>query len=219
MHDLLKIEELKNWKRVGCLILVIGALQFIILTFTAMIFYPGGYSFVNNYFSHLGYKEVAGEPNTISHALFLIATVVAGFGLIPFWIIIQTLFTKTRTMNITSVIGTLLGVISAPFLIGLGIFSADTHPNEHGFTTMVFFLLFAAAIAVYSIAMFFNDDYPSIYGSVGVAFSIVIVLFVFGVFTLINVLMQKIIVYGFILWTVFQVTNVWKAVGPKKPNE
>lgn len=59
MVDFLKLEELKNWKRLGCLLAVIGAVQFIVLSSVAMIFYPGGYSIMDNYLSHLGQIEVA----------------------------------------------------------------------------------------------------------------------------------------------------------------
>jgi hypothetical protein len=45
MKKILKLEDLKSWKRVACLISVIGGLQFIIITIIAMIFYSGGYVF------------------------------------------------------------------------------------------------------------------------------------------------------------------------------
>ncbi len=212
MIDFLKLEELKNWKRLGCLLAVIGAVQFMVLSSVAMIFYPGGYSIMDNYLSHLGQIEVAGESNTISYVLWVVATVVAGLILIPFWIVLRTLFTKTRGNRI-SLIGTSLGVVSGPFLIGIGIFSMSTHASAHGLATIVFFLLFAAAIAVYSVAILFNEEYPNMYSFVGVVFSILIVLFVGGAFAAIDVLMQKIIVYGFVVWVLFQVTKVWPAVG------
>ena len=37
----LNIEDLKSWKRLACLIAVIGTLQMIALTLIAMILYPG----------------------------------------------------------------------------------------------------------------------------------------------------------------------------------
>jgi len=203
-----------NWKQIGCLITVIGALQFMIMSSLAMVFYPGGYSVFNDYLSHLGLTKVNGGSNTISFWLWIIATNVAGLTLIPFWLVINTLFTKTRTEHVLSSIGMVLGVISGPFLMGIGIFPADTRPDAHEISTIIFFLLFAIAIAIYSIAILYNTDYPNLYAYVGVIFSIVIVLFIGEVFAPINVAMQKIIVYGFVLWVVFQVTKVWDAVSP-----
>lgn len=212
MKRLLKKGDIWSWKQIGCIIAVIGALQFIIMSSLAMIFYPGGYSFFNDYLSHLGQTEVDGEPNTISFWLWIFATNVAGLTLIPIWFVIKTLFTKKRTETILSMFGTVLGVISGPFLMAIGVFPADTRPDEHGIVTTIFFLLFAMAIAIYSIAILYNADYPNPYAYVGVIFSIVIVLFIGGLFAPINVAMQKIIVYGFVLWVVFQVTKVWDSV-------
>ena len=211
MVNLITMDDLKDWKRLGCILAVIGAIQFILFTFIAIIFYPGGYSMMDNFLSHLGQTEVNGESNSISYFFWTIATIIAGLALIPFWLVIQTLFTKTRGKRL-SIIGTGFGAVSSPFLMGVGIFSTSTHTDAHGIVTLIFFLLFAASIATYSGAILLNKEYPDMYAYVGVAFSILIVLFVGGIFSSIDVLMQKIIVFGFIIWVLFQVTKVWSVV-------
>lgn len=210
MLGFIKKEDLKNWKRLSCLFGWFGAIQFIAVTLIAMLFFPGGYNFFTHYFSHLGLTEVMGVPNPISRALFVIAGVLAGAALVPFWIVLTTLFSKPLIARIISLVGSICGLISSPFLMALVIYPADIYGHEHGISTMIFFLLFAAAIFIYSIAMLFKKDYPKIYALIGIIFSIIIVMFIYGFFAAISVAMQKIVVYCFCLWTTFQGIKVWK---------
>ncbi len=209
------MEKIKSWKQFACIIALIGGIQFIIVTFIAMLLYPDGYSFVDHYISYLGAtRTVKGSPNTIPRILFIIASVVAGISLIPFWIVITTLFLDSPLMKYVSFLGSILGLISSPFLMALAIFAMDTHGPEHSITTRIFFLLFAAAIMTYSIGILLNPGYQNYFSFVGIGFSIIIVLFIYGYFRIINVIMQKIIVYGFIAWVLFQIINIWKEVSP-----
>ncbi|HEY0088466.1 MAG TPA: DUF998 domain-containing protein [Candidatus Lokiarchaeia archaeon] len=206
------IEDLKSWKKLSCLTIVLGGLFFIIITIIAMLFYPGGYSFFYNYFSDLGAsKSVKNhEPHPVSSLLFLIACVVVGVSLIPFWIVVTTLFNDKSITKYLSYIGSIFGFISSPSLIAIGIFPTDTASLEHLISSRFFFLSFAAAITIYSIAILLNDDYQKMYAFVGFIFSIFIVLFIFRVFAIINPLAQKIIVYGFVAWAFLQITKIWK---------
>ena len=207
-------ESLKSWKRLACLIAVIGTLQMIALTLIAMILYPDGYSFSYHYFSHLGLTHTPnGSDNTVCQILFIIALVGAAIALIPFWVVMTTIFSDLEGVKFLSYFGSILGLLSSPFLIGIAIFPGDTHGALHSISARNFFLLFAIAILVYSIAIFFNKDYQNIYAIVGIIFSIIIVLFIFRFFSAINPIMQKTIIYGFCLWGAFQITKIWKEVG------
>ncbi|TFG06237.1 MAG: DUF998 domain-containing protein [Promethearchaeota archaeon] len=208
----LKFEDLKSWKRLSCLIAVFGGVFFIITTIIAMIFYPGGYDFINHYFSNLGATKTLGtrQPNPISSFLFLLSCVIAGLSLIPFWIALTTLFSGKLITKIISYIGSIFGIIACPLLMGVGIFPTDTARVEHVFSARFFFLAFAAAILIYSIAILMNDDYQNIYSFIGIIFSVFIVLFIFRVLDLINPLAQKIIVYGFVAWALIQIMKIWK---------
>ena len=210
----LNLESLKSWKRVACVITIIGTLQMIVLTFIAMILYPDGYSFADHYFSHLGLTRTPnGSDNTVCMILFIIALTGAAIGLIPFWIVMTTIFSELEGIKYLSYLGSFLGLLSSPFLIGVAIFPGDTQGALHSLSTRNFFLLFAIAILIYSIAIFFNKDYQNIYAVMGIIFSIVIVLFIFRFFSAIGPIMQKTIIYGFCLWGAFQITKIWKEVG------
>jgi hypothetical membrane protein len=87
--------------------ILIWGLQFIVVTFIAMFFYPDGYSFTENYLSHLGntINIRTGSPNDVSRFLFVMACIVAGACLIPFWIVLATLFTESNLMRVLSLFG------------------------------------------------------------------------------------------------------------------
>ncbi|MBD3256192.1 MAG: DUF998 domain-containing protein [Candidatus Lokiarchaeota archaeon] len=208
----LKIKDLKSWKRISCLIAIFGGLFFLITTIIAMIIYPGGYSFTNYYFSNLGTSKTVGtsEPNPIASVLFLLACVIAGLSLIPFWVALTSVFSRKPSTKFLSYIGSILGIISSPLLMAIGIFPGDTAHAEHTFSARFFFLAFAITIMLYSVAIIINEQYLNIYSYLGIIFSIFIVLFLFRIFDLINPLVQKIIVYGFMVWVLIQITKIWK---------
>lgn len=209
------LEDLKSWKRLSCIISVIGALQFIFVSFIGMLFYPDGYEFLGHYLSDLGTTVSRnGLPNMASRILFLISCTWAGISLIPFWIVMPTLFLQNKIAKYLSFAGSILGLMSSPLLALISFYAVDVYPEEHGVVTMFFFLFFAIAIIIYSVAILLNSDYENIYGIVGVIFSIIIVLFIYGYFSPYNVLMQKVVVYGFCLWASFQATKIWKEVKP-----
>ncbi|MHA1658402.1 MAG: hypothetical protein ACTSUT_04675 [Promethearchaeota archaeon] len=209
------LEDLKSWKRLSCIISVIGALQFIFVSFIGMLFYPDGYEFLGHYLSDLGTTVSRnGLSNMTSRVFFVIACTWAGISLITFWIVMPTLFLQTKIAKYLSFAGSILGVMSSPLLALISFYAADVYLDEHIWVTMYFFLFFAMAIMIYSVAILLNNDYENIYGIVGVIFSIIIVLFIFGYFSPYNVLMQKVVVYGFCLWTSFQATKIWKDVRP-----
>jgi len=194
---------------------VLGGFQFIVVTFIAMLFYPDGYSFTENYFSHLGTTvTLRGKPNNVSSFLFLIACVITGAILIPFWIVITTLFSDKKITKYMSLLGSTMGVVSSPFLMGIAIFPGDTQYELHLLSTRAFFLLFAFAIVVYSVAILLNRNYQNFYAYIGIFFFIIIVLFIFRFFASIGAIMQKIIVYSFISWSAIQIVKVWKGSSP-----
>ena len=208
----LKLDDLKSWKRMSCLIALIGMLSFIIITFIAMIFYYDGYSFTEDFISYLGTTNNVrtGSDNTISRYLFIIACVIAGASLIPFWIVMTTLFDDNKLTKLSSYFGSLLGLGSCPFLMGIGIFPGDTQYSLHAYSARGFYILFPAAILVYSFAILLQKDYHNSYSFVGFAFCVVMALFLSGFLNQIAPILQKIVTYGFFIWVAFQITKIWK---------
>jgi hypothetical membrane protein len=199
-----------SWKRTSAYLGILGGIIFIIVTFIAMLTYPGGYSFLDNYFSELGLTVTNGQPSMLNYVLFTIACTSAAVCLIPFLFAMRTVFTENGLLKGLSWIGTILGVAAAPNLSALSLFAGDVYPAQHGLTTMLFFLLITLGILVYSIAILLNKNYRNFYALIG--FIVVVICFLhvgaffsselsmyFG-----TALWQKLSVYALILWSVFQ---------------
>jgi hypothetical membrane protein len=195
--------KLMNWKRIGAWCGILAGMQFVIITFILMAFYPEGYSFMDIPFSALGLLVTRGYATPMNWFMFATATTLAGALSIPFWISIRTLFTETTPLKALSGIGTILGLVAGPLLAGIGIFAGDVYPAQHGFSTIYFFLLFSSAIIIYSIAILLNKDYENVYALIGIIVAIICYTHVlvpgFG-----NAAMQKIAVYSLVLYSVFQ---------------
>jgi hypothetical membrane protein len=190
-----------NLKRIGAICGILGGVLFVIITFANMLVYPGGYSFFENYFSQLGLLEVGGQPNLLGYVLFSAACTSAAVCSIPFWLSIRLEFTSTAIVRYSGYLGTLLGLVAAPFLSALALFAADVYPYEHGMSTLIFFLCYTFAIIVYSVATLFNREYNNLYSLAGFAVPVI----VFGhIFFIGTALMQKLAVYSLILWSAVQ---------------
>jgi hypothetical membrane protein len=158
-----------NICRLACIVTVFGVLQFLLLTFVAAFFYPGGYDYFGYYFSDLG-AEIAknGEPNSISATLFSVALTIVALALIPFWLILRSIFTESRVGRVLSTLGSILGLTSSPFIIGVALFPIDTQLDTHILTTLIFFSLFVLSTILYSIATILNQKYSNYFGLVGI---------------------------------------------------
>jgi len=203
--------NIKNGCRLACMVTVFGVIQFFLLTFLAALVYPGGFDYFRYYFSDLGAVVAKnGEPNSISSTLFPVTLIVVALALIPFWLIIHSLFTESRVEKVLSILGSALGLISFPFLIGVASFPIDTQLETHILLTLIFFSLFVLAALLYSIATILNRNYPNYFGLVG------LVLFAISLVTLIDPLaphvpfLQTIVLYGYFIWVLIQTFLVWR---------
>ncbi|MBD3253949.1 MAG: hypothetical protein GF383_02600, partial [Candidatus Lokiarchaeota archaeon] len=121
--------SLKDWKIRSFYFEFIGCIQYIILIFTAMFFYPGGtekypnapgYSFWANSLSDLGRTvSYSGQINAISMILFSVALFIWAFSLIPFFIYLTYSVSETDLQRNISYIGQISGVIAGIGLIGI----------------------------------------------------------------------------------------------------
>lgn len=198
-----------SWKRLSAFLGIIGGIIFVIVTFIAMLTYPGGYSFLEDYFSELGLTITNGTPSMLNYVLFVIACSSPALCLIPFLLVMQTVFTETKLLSVLSWIGTILGLAAAPNLAFLAIFAGDVQPALHGTTTLLFFLLITLGILIYSVAILLNKNYPNIYAVIGFIVVLVCFLHIGAFFSSIfdlfgTALWQKASVYALILWSAFQ---------------
>ena len=198
--------EIKNIGRLACIVTVFGVVQFIFLTFLAALFYPEGFDFFGYYFSDLGAAVAKnGEPNSISSVLFPATLILVALALVPFWLVIYSLFKESRVEKVLSILGSALGLISAPFIIGVALFPIDTQLETHILLTLTFFSLFVLATLLYSIAIILNRNYPNYFGIVGlVLFAISLVIIIDPLAPYVAFL-QTIVIYGYFVWVLIPI--------------
>ena len=189
---------------------MVGCIQFVLLTFIAMLFYPGGthdnpaapgYSFFNNFFSDLGLTvSPSGETSTVSFFLFTLSLTLAGLAIILFFLASPALF-KNTPGRIPSLLGSIVGVLSGLFYIGIAFTPADLHLEWHGNFVLLAFSSFLLVVILYTLAIFLNKDYPNRYAYVYLVFAVLLAAYLWLLFAgpsdiRIQATGQKVIVYA-----------------------
>lgn len=205
--------------RLASIVTIFGVVQFLLMTFLAGFFYPGGYDYFRYYFSDLGAVTARnGEPNSISSTLFFVTLTVNALALIPFWIIIRSLFTESKVEKVLSRLGSAFGLLSSPFIIGVAIFPIDTQLETHVLVTLAFFLLFTVATLLYSVAIILNQKYPKHLGIVGLAlFGISLVIYMNPLAPYVA-FFQNILAYGYFIWILIPIYLLWPLLVPENSN-
>lgn len=155
---------------------------FVLLTVAAMFTYPGGtytdsttvgYNFFHNFFSDLGRVTAPnGEPNTVSLILFFSGLILTGIALVFFFLAFRNFFKTGLTGNILSLIGTISGVASGLFFIGIACAPYDLFLDIHYQFVFWAFRTFFVAVGIYAYLIFRQDVYPRRYGWIFAAFAI-----------------------------------------------
>lgn len=192
------------------LLVIFGVVQFFLLTSFAAFFYPGGYDYFGYYFSDLGALVAKnGEPNTVSSMLFSVALVIIALSLIPFWLKLRSIFTESRIEKSLSTLGSIFGLFSSPFIIGVALFPIDTQLDIHFIVTMMFFSLFVASTLLYSVVIFLNANCSNYFGLFGIILFIISLIIFIDPLAQHVALLQTIVTYGYFIWVLLQSTLFW----------
>jgi len=222
--------NLKDWKANSCIFIIIGGMQFIVLTILAMFFYTGGtnvdssspgYNFWYNFFSDLGMtKSHSGKSNIISYVLFTIALTIVGVSIIPFLLTLASFYIRASMMQkLLSIIATIIGIISAICFIGIAFSPADLYLEAHGNFVRLAFFSILIVVLIYSFLLITDKNYPNKYAFVFVIASgficyLVILQFLNVPYNTptglaLRVVSQKIVVYSSIISFSIQGYGVW----------
>ena len=211
--------KLKHWALFAP---VIGSSLFVILTIIAMFTFAGGnafepsspgYSFINNFFSDLGrVTGFSGSSNIVSSILFLLAATFCGLFMIPYFVVIPSLFKSNKINYILMIIGSILGFIAAIGYIGIGFTPWDK--SEASLSAHMFFVYLAfpttlPVVICYVSAFLREKEFPRmlsyVYITMGIILAVYLYLLFFGpsadteIGRIIQVVGQKVIVYAEIL--------------------
>jgi hypothetical membrane protein len=203
-------------RRLVSIFTIFGSLQFFLVTLIAAFVYPGGYNNFKYFLSDLGrVVAINGEPNTISSMLFVLTIMITSFTLVPFWLILRTLFTNSTIEKGLSSLGSIAGLTAIPLLIGAALFPTDTQFEVHKFLARFFFFFFTIAILIYSIAILINQKYSNSSTIIGLLIFLLSILFAIRIFGEFQALVQKIVIYSYIFWACVQVFYIWPPLKPK----
>jgi len=162
-----------NRKKNAYDLVIVGNVQFIILTIIAMFFYKGGtyidistpgYSFWYNYFSDLG-RTIAhsGIPNVISWILFTVTLSLWGIFQIPFYFAFPNFFSRSITLKIFSYIGSILGMFTGVCYVGVAFTPSNLLDDLHDvFVFLGFGSVFLSNI-LYSVVIYLDNKYSNFY--------------------------------------------------------
>ena len=192
-----------------------GCVFFIIISITAMFFYPGGtmvdsstigYIFHQNVLSDLGITiSHSGESNLVSHALFSLAATVAGIGLIPFFITMPKYFKSNKWEKYISIIMSSFACFFALTYIGIAASPANLFNDLHLICVALSFLGTFPVILGYTVLMFLKKGIPRYLCYVFLFFTIISIAYIISGFVALNLsgetqlvfaaISQKIIIY------------------------
>ncbi|MCP5100827.1 MAG: hypothetical protein GY943_35195 [Chloroflexi bacterium] len=171
---------MRVWKRPYAVVMV-GCIQFLLLTIIAMLLYPGGvwgnettvgYNFFQNFFSDLGLiTALNGVPNTPSTILFVVALTVAGLSLILFFLTFPRFFTHTPILKWICRLAALVGVWAGVSYIGIAATPADLFLDAHVKFVYHAFVALPISVTLFAIVILFTPSYPNKYAYVMLLFA------------------------------------------------
>jgi hypothetical protein len=176
------------WQKLAFKLSIWGGSLFVLLTFAAMLVFPGGtltdpatkgYSFFENFFSELGFLTTeSGATNYWAAPLFFVAMNLAGASLIIFSLAFRQFFLENTRLRWLSGMGMVAGVLSGVCFTGVAFTPADILLDPHVFFVTWAFRLFPLSACLYAAAIFAHPGYPRRYGWLFAGFMICLVAYI-----------------------------------------
>lgn len=201
----------KNWREWAFLFGMFGAVQMVILTSIAMLFYAGGtavdpnapgYTFWANFFSDLGRTRAwSGRDNTVSYIMFTVTSIIWSISGIITAIAIYYFFTEVQLEKRLSIIGSILLVINGILGVAVALTPWDIYFNEHVILVQIASLVSLIGVLLYIYVIFHNKTFPN---KIGYAFIVIIVPALIWMMILILLRPDPSTTNGLMLYTVTQ---------------
>ena len=172
-----------KWKKKACIFEIFGCIQYMILIFTAMLFYTGGtvddpsvqgYLFWGNSLSDLG-RTIAysGQINTVSMVIFSFTLFLWAISMIPFYLVLLSLFNETRMQKRLCLVGTVFAIIAAISLVGISFMPDDILDGPHMIFVYIGYASLVIVGAMYSTVFYSDKEFPKIFAYIFIIFTIV----------------------------------------------
>ena len=184
--------ETINRIRYACILALFAFIIYYGFILAAAMFYPGGYDFFTNYYSDLGRTvTLNGDNNGISLILFIIGTIMTGLLFTPFWMSYYTIFYQSTYSIALSKVGSAFGMFAIPCLFGIALVPINMLLDLHAIFSFSYYLTITLSLFCYSVANILDPNYPSYSGIIGFSIVIFEILFVIGIFSEIEPLIQE----------------------------
>jgi len=221
---------LKDWKSWSFIFIMVGSLQFIILTLIAMFYYKGGtyidqttssYLLWNNFFSDLG-RTIAhsGLNNRTSFLIFTVTLLIWGLSHIPFYSALSSNFRENKKQKQLSEVGSFLGILTGISYMGIALTPSDILNDTHSIFVLIAFSSIFFSIIIYSIVFYHNQLFPRFYSYILIISAFILAIYYTFLFLVpdtttptglfIHVVGQKIAVYTLLMSGFIQGYGAWK---------
>jgi hypothetical protein len=150
-----------------------GCIQFVVLTFIAMLTYGGGtrinpnsngYSFFHNFFSDLGRTiSYSGKSNNVSFLLFLFAVSFTGVSFMIFFLVIPTLFQNNDIERRLSFAVSITGISSSVMFIGIAFAPDNVFSEIHDILVVSAFSLAFLASIILVYLTYINENFSFLF--------------------------------------------------------
>ena len=151
-------------------IIIATGICFLILTGIAMLFYPGGtmtdphvhgYAFFSNFLSDLGRTSTpSGQDNLVSHLLFMIALIIAAFGIMLLFAAFTQFFATPGTARWLSRLAAVCGLITGLCFIGVAVVPMDRYGLLHNLFLYTASVTFIVAYLLLFLAVLLTPRFP-----------------------------------------------------------
>jgi hypothetical protein len=182
--------NLKIWRKCAYVFIIIGPLQYIILTGIAMIYYAGGtftnpntigYSFWQNFFSDLGRTiALSGKLNILSFSIFTISASILALSLVYYILAMQFFFQNQPFLFKLSRINIIIGIIAGFFMFCVIFTPWNLFPGIHLTFSKLFSSTSLIILIIFSFLIIKSRSYPNFYGYI-----YLIIIFIALLYTLI----------------------------------
>ncbi|MFX0125388.1 MAG: hypothetical protein ACFFAE_17295 [Candidatus Hodarchaeota archaeon] len=167
---------LENWQQGVFLFGMVTSTQFVVCSLTAMLFYPGEFSFFSDPLCQLGFTRIEGKSNLLSSFLFNPSMFLVGISVALLFPAMLPFFSETLVEKWFSLAGSIFAVFSGIATCGTALTPGDIHFEAH-IALAPFTVLFGVLMVFFfSVPMFLNKDYPRQYFLVSILSVIIMVI-------------------------------------------
>ncbi|MHA2164578.1 MAG: hypothetical protein ACXAAT_01820 [Candidatus Hodarchaeales archaeon] len=200
-----KISFPRYWRRYVFFFGMIANFQFVILSFIAMVFYRGGFSFSTDPLSALGFTRVAGESNLVSSLIFNTSMFLVGISVILLFPTMLSFFKDDPIEKFFSSAGSIFAIFSGIAMCGAALTPGDINFEAHIVFAPFTFLFGLLMVFFYIIPLVKNTGFSKRYSIVLVVYTVFVVITLVVLYlgstaydlegSIIQIITQKIAIY------------------------